>query len=135
MSKSSEKQGHALKLLDPPDVLHKSIMRATTDSENRIAFDPVKQPGVFNLLTIYQVLTGQSEAEILAEFEGQGYGALKKKVADAVIAALEPIQQRYHDMASDPNYVEQVLKAGADRVRPTAEHRLLVAQRNLGIRK
>ena len=39
MSKSSDKQGHALRLLDPPDVLRKSIMRATTDSLNRIAFD------------------------------------------------------------------------------------------------
>ena len=135
MSKSSEKQGHALRLLDPPDVLRKSIMRATTDSENRIAFDPDRQPGVFNLLTIYQALTGESEAAILSEFEGQGYGALKKRVAEVVIAALEPIQQRYHDMASEPGYIEQVLEAGADRVRPIAEHRLLVAQRNLGLRK
>lgn len=135
MSKSSDKQGHALHLLDPPNVLRKSIMRATTDSLNKIAFDPENQPGVTNLLTIHQALTGQSEEEIVAEFEGQGYGTLKKRVAELVIATLEPIQKRYHDMAKDPAYVEQILKEGADRVRPLAEHRLHVAQKNMGLRK
>jgi tryptophanyl-tRNA synthetase len=135
MSKSIDKQGHALRLLDPPNVLRKSIMRATTDSENRIAFDPAKQPGVFNLLSIYQAITGKGVSEILAEFEGQGYGTLKKTVAEAVIAELEPVQQRYNEMAEDPGYIEQVLKEGADRIRPIAENRLLVSQRNLGLRK
>jgi tryptophanyl-tRNA synthetase len=135
MSKSSDKQGHALRLLDPPDVLRKSIMRATTDSLNRIAFDRENQPGVYNLLNIYQAITGQSEAEIIAEFEGNGYGNLKKRVAEVVIATLEPVQQRYHQMAEDPAYIEQVLKEGADRVRPIAENRLYVAQKNLGLRK
>lgn len=135
MSKSSDKQGHALHLLDPPDVLRKSIMRATTDSLNKIAFDPDNQPGVTNLLTIYQALTDQSEEEIMAEFEGQGYGKLKRQVADAVIATLEPIQTRYRQMTEDPNYIEQVLQEGADRVRPIAEHRLHVAQKNMGLRQ
>ncbi|MCK6625435.1 MAG: tryptophan--tRNA ligase [Anaerolineae bacterium] len=135
MSKSSVTQGHALRLLDPPDVLRKSIMRATTDSLNRIAFDPENQPGVYNLLNIYQAITNKSQAEILAEFEGKGYGNLKKQVADVVIAALEPMQTRYYEMAKDPAYIEQVLKEGADRVRPIAEHRLRVAQERLGLRK
>ena len=69
-------------LLDPPDVLRKSIMRATTDSLNQIAFDVENQPGVYNLLNIYQAITNKSQAEILAEFEGKGYGYLKKQVAD-----------------------------------------------------
>jgi tryptophanyl-tRNA synthetase len=135
MSKSSDKQGHALRLLDPPDVLRKSIMRATTDSINRLTFDRENQPGLYNLLTIYQAITGQSEEEIIAEFEGNGYGNLKKQVADLVIATLEPIQTRYHQMAKEPNYIEQALKEGADRVRPIAEHRLRVAQERMGLRK
>jgi len=135
MSKSSDKQGHALHLLDPPNVLRKSIMRATTDSLNRIAFDPENQPGVYNLLSIYQAITGHNDEQTLAEFDGKGYGNLKKRVAELVIATLESIQKRYHDMAKDPDYVEQILKEGADRVRPIAEHRLHVAQKNMGLRK
>jgi tryptophanyl-tRNA synthetase len=134
MSKSNDKQGHSLRLLDPPDVLQRSIMRATTDSLNHITFDQENQPGVYNLLTIYQTLTNKNEAEIMAEFEGKGYGHLKKQVADAVISALEPIQKSYHDMAKDPNYIEQILKEGAYRVRPIAEHRLYIAQKNMGLR-
>ncbi len=135
MSKSGDKQGHALHLLDPPDVLRKSIMRATTDSLNKIAFDKENQPGVYNLLNIYQAITGHSEEEIIAEFDGKGYGNLKKGVTEAVIATLEPIQKRYYEMAEDPAYIEQALKEGADRVRPIAEHRLQVAQKNMGLRK
>jgi len=133
MSKSSSKQGHALHLLDPPKVLRKSIMRATTDSLNSIRFNP-EQPGIYNLLTIYQALTGEDEATIEAQFEGSGYGDLKKAVAEAVIETLKPIQDRYHEMAADPGYIEQVLKEGADKLRPIAEHRLHVAQERLGLR-
>ena len=110
-------------------------MRATTDSLNRIAFDPVEQPGVFNLLNIYQAITGKSDEDTLAGFAGSGYGNLKKQVAEAVITELEPIQQRYNKMAADPGYIEQVLQEGADRVRPIAENRLLAVQKNLGLRK
>lgn len=135
MSKSSVTQGHALRLLDPPDVLRKSIMRATTDSKHRIGFYPKTQPGVYNLLNIYQAITSKKREEIKAEFEGKGYGYLKSQVAEAVIAALEPVQNRYYEMAKDPGYIEQVLKEGADRVRPIAENRLRVAQEQLGLRK
>ncbi|MDM8520796.1 tryptophan--tRNA ligase [Anaerolineales bacterium HSG6] len=135
MSKSSDKGGHALNLLDPPKVLKKSIMRATTDSLNNIAFDMENQPGVTNLLTIYQTITGQDEESIINQFSGQGYGTLKKQVAEAVISTLEPVQKRYQEMTDDPGYIDQVLKDGAERVRPIAENRLRVVQERLGLRK
>jgi tryptophanyl-tRNA synthetase len=135
MSKSIDKAGHSLRLLDPPDVLRKSIMRATTDSLNRIAFDRENQPGVTNLLGIFQAITGYSEEQIIGEFDGKGYGNLKKKVVDAVIGALEPVQQRYYEMAEDPGAIDRILKENADRVRPIAERRLRAAQKNMGLRK
>jgi len=116
-------------------VLRKAILRATTDSLNRIAFDRENQPGIYNLFNIYQAITGRSDEEVLAEFEDQGYGNLKKRVAEAVIATLEPVQQRYHEMAADPAYIEQVLREGADRVRPIAENRLRAVQEKMGLRK
>ena len=134
MSKSDEKQGHALHLLDPPDVLRRSIMRATTDSLNNIAFDAENQPGIYNLLNMYQAITGQSQSEILDTFSGKGYGNLKKQVADMVIATLEPIQQRYYEMAKNPDHIEQILQENAERVLPVAQNRLRVAQEKLGLR-
>jgi tryptophanyl-tRNA synthetase len=135
MSKSSTNQGHALRLLDPPNVLKKVIMRATTDSLNRISFDRENQPGLYNLFNIYQAITGYTQEQVVAEFDGGGYGNVKKRVAEAVIAAVEPIQQRYYDMAKDPGYIDQVLKEGADRVRPIAENRLRAVQERMGLRK
>ncbi len=135
MSKSSDKVGHSLRLLDPPNVLKKAIMRATTDSLNNISFDRENQPGVTNLLGIYQAITGDSDEAIIREFEGKGYGNLKKRVAEVVIGTLEPIQQRYNELAEDPATIEQILADSADRIRPIAENRLAVAQRNMGLRK
>jgi tryptophanyl-tRNA synthetase len=132
MSKSIDKQGHALHLLDPPDVLRKSIMRATTDSLHSIRFNP-EQPGVLNLLTIYQALTGQDEQAIESHFAGKGYGDLKKGVAEVVIETLQPIQDRYRRLTADPASVEQILARGAERVRPIAERRLKVARERMGL--
>jgi tryptophanyl-tRNA synthetase len=84
---------------------------------------------------MYQAITSQSEEAVLAEFEGAGYGKIKKRVAEAVIETLEPIQTRYHQMAEDPGYIEQVLKEGAERVRPIAENRLRAVQKEMGLRK
>ncbi|MEM7347992.1 MAG: tryptophan--tRNA ligase, partial [Chloroflexota bacterium] len=68
-------------------------------------------------------------------FSGQGYGTLKKRVAEAVIGTLEPIQARYNESAADPATIDKILKDGADRVRSIAENRLRVAQERLGLRR
>ncbi len=131
MSKSEVSQYHAVCLLDPPDQARKTIMRAVTDTGNETRFDHAS-PGVLNLLSIYEVLTGQPRPTIEAQFEGQGYGHLKRQVAEAVIAALEPIQARYQVYADDPAQLDAILGAGAERVRPTAEATLRRAQEAMG---
>ena len=131
MSKSETSQYHAVCLLDPPDQVRKTIMRAVTDTGNDTRFEDAS-PGVLNLLQIYEVLTGLGRPAIEAQFAGQGYGHLKRTVADAVIAALEPIQARFHAYADDPAELDAILKMGADRVRPTAEATLARAQAAMG---
>ena len=93
MSKSEEAPNHAIALLDTPEVIRAKIMRATTDSLKEIRFDE-SRPGIFNLLTIYQILTGEKEKEIEARFEGKGYGDLKKDLAELLIEGLRPLQER-----------------------------------------
>ncbi|MDF1524267.1 MAG: tryptophan--tRNA ligase [Trueperaceae bacterium] len=77
MSKSiaDERPGHAVRLLDPPNVIRKAIMSAVTDSERETRFEHAS-PGVRNLLTIWQVLSGRPMTDLEAEVEGKGYGAL-----------------------------------------------------------
>lgn len=134
MSKSiGEKvSGHAVGLLDSPSKIKKTIMSAVTDSGREARFE-YASPGVLNLLTLYEVLTGESRPEIEARFAGQGYGVLKKAVVDVVVSALEPLQKRYAEIMSDPQYIEDLLKHGADRVRPIAEQTMAEVRRATGI--
>ncbi len=120
MSKSDPNEHSRINLLDDPKTIKKKIARATTDSQRLVAFDP-ERPGITNLLTIYQLLTGQSQQEIEAEFEGKGYGDFKAALTERLVETLTPIQQRYHELMNDLPMLEDSLKQGADAVRPQAE--------------
>ncbi len=132
MSKSTPGSGHAIGLLDPPDALRKKIMRATTDSNPAVDLATMG-PGVRNLLTIYQAFTEASNDEVRAKFEGMRYGDLKKQVAEAVVAALEPIQARYREIAADQTYIADVLAEGAERVLPAARDTVTKTKRAMGL--
>lgn len=134
MSKSvaETSRNHAIRLLDEPAVMRKAIMSAKTDTNSVISFTE-GSPGVKNLLTIYETMTGQSRESIEAQFAGQGYGTLKKTVAEAVIEALRPLQERYAQITSEPGYVDQVLKDGAARASAVADRTLADVRKLVGI--
>jgi tryptophanyl-tRNA synthetase len=132
MSKSVPGPGHAISLLDPPGAIRKKIMRATTDSNPAVDFASMGA-GVRNLLAIHQAFTGWDDAAMKTHFEGMRYGDLKKQVAEAVVAAIEPIQQRYAEITADPGYIAQVLQAGAERVTPIARDTVEKVKRCMGL--
>jgi tryptophanyl-tRNA synthetase len=120
MSKSLPDAG-TLNLLDDPAVLAKKIKRAVTDAEAEIRYDPETKPGVSNLLVILSAVTGTPVPELEQGFAGQGYGALKNAVADAVVAFAEPLGKRINELLADPAEIDRVLARGAERARPVAE--------------
>jgi tryptophanyl-tRNA synthetase len=132
MSKS-ESENSYISMIDEPAAIRKKIARATTDSERTIVFDE-KRPGIFNLLAIYQSLTGRSQDAIEAEFEGKGYKEFKAALADTVVATLEPIQQRYKALMADPDGLERLMAEGAAKVRPTAQATLQTVLEKVGLR-
>lgn len=119
MSKSDPNPNSRINLLDDPKTIKQKIARATTDSQRLVSFDP-ERPGITNLLTIYQSLTGQSEQEIEAEFAGKGYGDFKATLTERLVETLAPIQQRHRELMNDLPSLEAILKQGADEVRPMA---------------
>jgi tryptophanyl-tRNA synthetase len=119
MSKSDENQSSTLYILDEPSVLKKKIMSAVTDSSSEIVASDDK-PGVSNLLQIYSTMSGRNVADIEASLKGEGYGTLKKEVADAVISVFEPVQAKYKDLIDDKSYLEDVLQSGADAAQKRA---------------
>ncbi len=105
-----------LLLLDPPDVLRKKVKSAVTDSGSEVRRGDDK-PGVTNLIDILSVCTGETAGAIEVRYEAGGYGQFKSDVADAVVALLEPIQARYHELRSDPAELNRLLGLGADKAR------------------
>jgi tryptophanyl-tRNA synthetase len=132
MSKSEDTPGHAINLLDPPDVLRSKIMRATTDSLREIRFDE-SRPGIYNLLTIYQTFTGQKKQEIESKYEGKGYSDFKKALAEVVIEGLRPLQERYRELTAEPGHIDAILAEGAAKARPLAEKTLAEVKNRVGL--
>src|SRR5581483_10570037 len=132
MSKSATGANHAVALLDPPDKIRKTIMRATTDSNPAVDVENAG-PGVRNLLTIYQAFSGDSDDAMKSQFDGMRYGDLKKRVAEMTVSHLEPFQERYRRIVSEPGYLAGVLREGAARVAPIAEGTVQLTKERMGL--
>ena len=130
MSKSDPKGDIYLK--DDPAVIRKKIMSAVTDMEGHVHYDPEKQPGISNLMTILSSLTGKSFEEIENEFEGKGYGDFKRAVADAVVNEIEPLQNRCKEII-ESGLVNKVLEKGAKRANEIASEVLARVQKAIGL--
>jgi len=117
MSKSDNNEGNFIGLLEDPKKIIKKVKRAVTDSDEqaRIYFDVKEKPGVSNLLSLLSCCTGKTIDEIVPTFEGKMYGHLKVETAEAVVAMLEPIQEKYHQYRNDQAFLEQVMRQGAEK--------------------
>lgn len=133
MSKSEENKNDAIFLLDSPDEIRAKIKRATTDSKREICFDE-ERPGVTNLLTIYELLTGKSRAEIEEHFSAKSYKDLKEQLAEVVIESLRPLQERYREITGDEGTLDEMLKRGADRAAEQAVRKMSQVHASMGLR-
>ncbi|WP_181325611.1 tryptophan--tRNA ligase [Helicobacter pylori] len=130
MSKSHQGANHAIFLLDEPDVIVRKIKKAATDSMGVIAFDE-KREGIFNLLNIYMLLSDESPEKIEERFKNKGYGDFKKELAEVMIQALKPIQERYKEISDDE--VKAVLNGGVEKARPLARATYQKAKELMGL--
>ncbi|MEX0952656.1 MAG: tryptophan--tRNA ligase [Nitriliruptoraceae bacterium] len=133
MSKSATSERGIVYVLDEPEVVAKKFRSAVTDSDTAIRHDRDAKPGVSNLLEILSAATGREVQELADEYDGQGYGAFKSAVADAVIEMLAPVRARHDELAADPGEVERILADGAARARATASETLAQARDAMGL--
>jgi tryptophanyl-tRNA synthetase len=131
MSKSDP--GGAVFMLDTPDVIRRKVSRAVTDSLGVVRFSP-EQRGLYNLLSIHQSLSGRSADDLATHFAGGGYHAVKEEVAELIVTALTPIQERYRAFTEDPGIVDGILEQGAERARSMASPLVRRAMENMGLR-
>ena len=130
MSKSDPKGDIFLK--DDMKTVRKKIMSAVTDTGCEVKYDPENKPGISNLLTIYAAIKDMSIEDAEKEFVGKRYGEFKTAVADAVVAELEPFQNRYKEIIENKEY-EQVLKEGAVKAKKLAHETLVRVQKAVGL--
>jgi tryptophanyl-tRNA synthetase len=132
MSKSVESASGIIWMLDDPAITQKKIMRAVTDAEGGIVFDPASKPGVSNLLTIFSVLSGQSIQSLETEFAGRGYGDFKKSLASVVVDTIAPIRTRALELLADPAELDRILGRAADRANEVADGTLATVYDRVG---
>ncbi len=131
MSKSDENKNNTIALLDEPAVIMNKIKRAMTDSDNEVRYSEDK-PGIRNLIDIYCAVTSKSIQEAEKEFANTGYGTFKKAVGEAVVANLEPIQQKVKELEKNQDYINDVIKQGAEKASVLAQRTLQKVQKKIG---
>lgn len=132
MSKSDENQKAFISMLDDEKKIMKKIKSAVTDSEGIVKYDKENKPGVSNLLTIESACSGASIEELEQKYEGKGYGDFKTGVAEAVIAVLNPIQERYKTLIQSEE-LDDILDAGAEKASYEANKMIRKAKKAMGL--
>jgi tryptophanyl-tRNA synthetase len=120
-----------LDLLDPPEVLTKKVKSAVTDSGREVRRGPGKE-GIENLIDIMAVATGESPDQIEGRYDGSGYGQFKSDVAEAVVALVQPIQERYGELRGDEPELLRLLGIGADKAREASAPTLAQMYERMG---
>jgi tryptophanyl-tRNA synthetase len=131
MSKSAKSEYNYISLVDSPEAAMRKIMKAVTDSGNELVYDKETKPALANLINIYSLLGNIDIKEIEKKYTGKGYGEFKKDLAEVVAQFLNDFQKKYNKY-SDKEVIN-ILKAGADKIRPLAEKNLKKVKNSLGL--
>ncbi len=131
MSKSDENANSCVAVLDKPEDIMRKFKRAITDSDGLIAYGEEKD-GINNLMGIYACVTGKTNEQIETEFSGKGYGDFKTAVADAVIAHLQPIQEKFSHYMTDKAYLEKCYIESAEKALSISNRTLRKVMKKIG---
>jgi len=120
-------------LFDEPETIKKKIMSAVTDAGKAIKYDPVKKPGLSNLLTIYSLFSEKPISAVEKKFKGRGYSDLKKQLASLLILKLEPFRRKKKELLSREVYVKEVLEQGRKRAEIIAQSTIQEVRKKTGL--
>lgn len=132
MSKSDANLNAFISMDDDEATVIRKFKRAVTDSDDKIIASPEKK-GISNLLSIYCAFTDKSLEEAQREFVGKGYGEFKLAVGEAVAAVIEPIRQEKNKILTNKDYLDDVLKSGAERAERIAYKTLNKVYKKVGL--
>jgi tryptophanyl-tRNA synthetase len=132
MSTTGSTEQGTLYVLDEPEVIARKVKRAVTDSGTAIVRGPDKA-GISNLIEILAVTRGIAPEEVEDELRDARYGDLKGAVAEALVAYLAPVRERYAQLRADEEHLEAVLAGGAQRAEAIAAGTLGDVREAMGV--
>src|SRR3954451_7068351 len=135
MSKTDPSDMSRINLTDSDDDIAQKVRKAKTDPEP-LPDNPAGlegRPEAKNLVGIYGAVTGESVEQGLSRFAGQGFGAFKPALADALVALLTPLRSRLEDFRRDPAELDRILSSGAERASELAAPTLAAAYKAVGL--
>ncbi len=131
MSTTGGSEQGTVYVLDEPQRIAKKFRTAVTDSGTEVVRAPDK-PGISNLIEVLASVQGSAPEEVERAFDGSGYGSFKQAVADAVIAYLSPVRERYEELRADEPGLERIMELGAEKARAIAADTLVDVRRAMG---
>ncbi len=131
MSKSESSPQGTIDLVDPPEAISQKVRRAVTDTDGSLRYDPSAKPGLSNLIELLASVSGRSIEEITSSYSQ--YGPLKADLADALVAALAPVRERYGQLMADPAELSALLEQGAEKAAAVAAKTLARAKDAVGL--
>ena len=134
MSKSDTEES-SIGIFEEPASIQKKIQRAVTDTGREIKYDPIKKPGISNLLTIYSLFSDESLSQAEKRFKGKEYSIFKKALADLLIKKLDPLRKKKKELDSRELYVKEILRRGEDRAQSIAETTMQEVREKIGLLK
>jgi tryptophanyl-tRNA synthetase len=121
-------------LLDDSPRIREKLKKAVTDSDGIVRFDKENKPAISNLLTIFSAVSGRSVQDLEQQYASSGYGVFKDDLAEATVAFLTPIQERYNTLINDKSQLDAILNEGAEKAATVASATLAAAQTKMGLR-
>lgn len=131
MGKTDDNSNGVIHLLDDPDTIMRKFKRAVTDCGDSIVMAEDK-PGISNLITIYSVITDTPIDKVQDLFAGTSYADFKTKVGEAVVEYLRPIQEKHAYYMQHKDYLEDVMRSGAQEAQRIARKTLSKVYRKVG---
>ena len=136
MSKSDPHEMSRIELSDPPDVIKNKIQKALTDSEKHISYDPQKRPEMMNLINIYAEFSGLSPQDVCEKYRNMERckSTFKTDLTELIVTELSFVRENILRIQHDVDYVDNILRTGADQARDIAEVNLKEIKKMIGLR-
>ncbi|MEP7315985.1 MAG: tryptophan--tRNA ligase [Sphingomicrobium sp.] len=135
MSKSDPSDMSRINLTDSNDDIAQKIRKAKTDPEP-LPLDPAElasRAEAKNLVGIMAAIQDRSVEAVLADYAGQGFGAFKPALADALMGLISPLRDRLEKLNADPAAIDAILARGAEKARSLAAPTIAETYRVVGL--